>query len=158
MLRRTLGGERVHLVVRGRIELGRRVVGQAAEIYDGGDVVEDAGVHDAHVTDDQLDAITHGLQTVVAVNQAIEDLHRIAALQELFDQDGADVAGATDDEHLLHWTPHASKRAEPVAARYVTLRQASFAGCGVNAHIWGGVSGGAGRLRGRRLASQCPSC
>jgi hypothetical protein len=101
-----LGGDGVHLVVRVGIELGRRVVGQAAEVDHRRDVVEHRLVHGAHVAGHHLDAVAHLAQAGIAVDEPVEHPHRVAAPQQLVDHDAAHVPGAADDQDLLRLCPH----------------------------------------------------
>src|SRR5205085_3886150 len=106
LLGRLLGGDGVHLVVGVGIELGGGVVGETAQVHHRGDVVEDRLLHGAHVAGHHLDPIAHLAQAVLAVDQAVEHLDRVAALEQLVDQYAADVTGAADDQNLLRLGAH----------------------------------------------------
>ena len=83
--------ERVHLVVGARVVLRGRVVGQTAHVDDGVHALQHPRRHAAHVRLDQLGPPAHGPEAGVAEVEAVEHAHGVAALEQLFGEDGADV-------------------------------------------------------------------
>ena len=92
----------VQLLVRLRIELRGRIVRQAADVDDRAAAIEVRLVDVPHVVHDELDAIHERIERLAAEEQAIEDLDRVALLEQCVNQDAAHVPSATDDEDLRH--------------------------------------------------------
>ena len=108
-----LGRHRVHLPVGVRVELGGRVVAQAAEVDDAVDAVERRGGDVADVGDVTDSRRSRKLaEGLVAEVQAVEQPDAVAALDELRDEDAADVAGAAGDEH--RWPGFGAASARPL--------------------------------------------
>ena len=71
------------------------------QVDDAVDAVQRAVRDVAHVGDDGLDPVAHGVEALLAEVHAIEQADLVAALDKLRDQDAADVAGAAGDEDRL---------------------------------------------------------
>ena len=116
-LAQRLRAERVHLPVRLGVVLRRRVVRQAGEVDHALHAVEGVVGDVADVRHDELDLVAERADRILAEVQPVQHANPVAALEQLRDEDAADVSGAARDEHGL--TRPGRLHGQPARARGV---------------------------------------